>query len=70
MCIGWRAPLSPRIKGPSHSTTFVIGGRLGGVCAWMGGGGSFGGLICPGLGLVPLCGLDGAHKTPESRAVG
>lgn len=30
---GWRAPPSPRIKGPIE--TLVIGGRLGGVCAWM-----------------------------------
>lgn len=33
MCAGWRAPPSPRIKGPIE--TLVIGGRLGGVCAWM-----------------------------------
>lgn len=64
MCAGWGAPPSPRIKGPIE--TLVIGGRLGGVCAWM----DFRGLICPGLGLVPLCGLDGAHKSPKSRAAG
>lgn len=33
MCAGWRAPLSPWIKRPIQA--LVIGGRHGGVCAWM-----------------------------------
>lgn len=68
MCAEWRAPPGPRIKGPIQ--TLVIGARLGDVCAWMDGWMDFGGLICPGLGLVPLCRLDGAHKRPKSSAAG